>query len=382
MRSINFLYEVGTIFNDSKRNMVITERKVCFRKRYDKRYNKYYTLNDKWYKYTCNTCGWNDGLIVESELKRGGGCACCASRVVVQGINDIPTTSPWMVKYFQGGEEEAKLYTSSSNKKIYPKCPDCEAISDKPISINNINKNKGFGCVCKDGVSYPNKFSYYVFKQINDQYQIYQREFCPDWSGLYSYDNYFILLDGTQIIVEMDGLLGHGLKEWKSSGIDIEGKNRDLIKDELAKAHDIVTIRINSVNSDKNFLRENLCKYLGKYFNFSNVDWDYADTMSHKNLVKMVCQYYEAHKFSQLNDIGVIFGIRACTVLKYLKIGKRYGWCTHKSKSEIKKENIIKFKELKSLGMSNNKIKEILGVHKDTINNYIKEINKKYEESS
>lgn len=74
-----------------------------------------------------------------------------------QGINDIPTTDSWMIDYFQGGLEEAKMYHSGSTKKIYPKCPTCGRIHNKQVSIVNI-RNQGFQCTCSDGIKYPEKF--------------------------------------------------------------------------------------------------------------------------------------------------------------------------------------------------------------------------------
>ena len=67
-------------------------------------------------------------------LSSNQGCACCHSLVVVPGINDIPTTDPWMISYFQGGYDEAKRYTHGSEQKIHPVCPECGRIKDKAIS--------------------------------------------------------------------------------------------------------------------------------------------------------------------------------------------------------------------------------------------------------
>ena len=49
----------------------------------------------------------------ERQILNGKRCACCSNSVVVEGINDIPTTAPWMVDYFPGGYEEAKRYTKN-----------------------------------------------------------------------------------------------------------------------------------------------------------------------------------------------------------------------------------------------------------------------------
>ena len=104
-----WLYDTGQIIFNDKLNIILTD------KIYDKR---------KKYKYSCHKCGYTEGLITESDIiNTNAGCPCCIGRVVVEGINDIPTTASWMVKYFLGGYKEAKLYTRSSDKKIFPICP-------------------------------------------------------------------------------------------------------------------------------------------------------------------------------------------------------------------------------------------------------------------
>lgn len=58
------------------------------------------------YDISCNICGWDNGWIAEKILKQGCGCPCCASKIVVPGINDIATTVPWMIQYFQDDDKE------------------------------------------------------------------------------------------------------------------------------------------------------------------------------------------------------------------------------------------------------------------------------------
>ena len=93
----------------------------------------------------CVKCGYECGehykkqeykkeyWIIETDILQNHGCpVCCRNpQIVVKGINDIPTTAPWMIPYFQGGYEEAKLYTFSSSYKINPICPDCGNIKNK-----------------------------------------------------------------------------------------------------------------------------------------------------------------------------------------------------------------------------------------------------------
>lgn len=69
----NFKVEIGTIFKDDKRNLLITEQ---FRKnKITYKNGKTYKNNQHWYKYTCLKCGWKEGEIYENNLINGIGCA-------------------------------------------------------------------------------------------------------------------------------------------------------------------------------------------------------------------------------------------------------------------------------------------------------------------
>ena len=156
-----WLYEINQKIIDNTRDLIITERKIIERKQKSNT-NKSGILThyEKYYKYKCNKCGYSDGWKVESSIKAGQGCACCSipAKVVVSGVNDIPTTDPWMIPYFQGKEQEASLYTAGSMKKLNFQCPDCGKIRKKKIAIGTLKINKSIGCECSDSISYPETF--------------------------------------------------------------------------------------------------------------------------------------------------------------------------------------------------------------------------------
>ena len=54
----------------------------------------------KWYECKCIKCGYNHFWKTEYELNTEYGCPVCTGRKVKKGINDIATTSPWMIEYF------------------------------------------------------------------------------------------------------------------------------------------------------------------------------------------------------------------------------------------------------------------------------------------
>ena len=195
--SFEYRYSIGKELKDSHRNLVIIGRET--------RSTTY--QNYRYYRVQCNTCGWDEGYVEELELKHGAGCSCCVGRTVVVGINDIPTTAPWMIPYFQDGYEEAKLYTAKSGKAVRFVCPDCNRTKEKKIRIITLHKRGGIGCTCGDGKSYPHKFMFSVLTQININFQ---EEYQPQWLEGKKFDFY---LPKRRLIIEMDGGIGHGKSE-------------------------------------------------------------------------------------------------------------------------------------------------------------------------
>ena len=334
-----------------------------------------YTASKDKIHVKCKICGYDWYPIARNLYRKSKNscCPCCSNKIVVEGINDIPTIAPWMVPYFQGGYDEAKQYTPGSEKRIFPKCPDCGRIL-KENYIYNIYHRKTVSCICNDGISIPNKFSYFTFMQLLDQIDYYEREYSPDWAKPYSYDNY-IELGNDKIIVEMDGGLGHGNYTFYHK-IDIEGKKRDNIKDILAEKRGIVVIRVDSKDYSK--IKANLISKLKKYFNFDKIDWDKVLLNTYSNLIKSVCEYYTKHNNDTLKDIASEFYVSTTCIMKYLKIGKENGWCnylTQKDKVSIKYNKIInikkEFPEITSTEISNK-----LGYSKNTVIQYLKTGNK------
>lgn len=84
-----------------------------------------YTKSTERIKCKLDGYEWNP---IAAELLRGRGCSVCSRKKWVQGYTDIPSVAPWMVDYFQGGYDEAKMYTVSSTQKIKPMCPICGRI--------------------------------------------------------------------------------------------------------------------------------------------------------------------------------------------------------------------------------------------------------------
>lgn len=324
-----WLYEINQKIIDNTRDLIITERKIIERKQKSNT-NKSGILThyEKYYKYKCNKCGYSDGWKVESSIKSGQGCACCSipAKVVVSGVNDIPTTDPWMIPYFQGKEQEASLYTAGSMKKLNFQCPDCGKIRKKKIAIGTLKINKGIGCECSDSISYPEKFFTSVLEQLNISYY---REFL--FKGYkYRYDFICYSQEKNQLfIVETDGGLGHGNVGWDKT-IQTSRKLllRDLDKMILALSYQVPVIHVDCTKSDKEYIKNSILsnENLKKYIDCKNINWDMCDQFATKNIVKEICL-----EFNQIQDIEYLskkYKIHKATIKKYIKKGYEYKWIT------------------------------------------------------
>lgn len=344
VRTNDFKIEIGTHFNDDKRDFIIVDREIRFKKRNN------YTENQKWYKYKCNKCGFI-GDMIESNIFNKNGCSCCCStpKIVVEGINDIPTTEPWMIKYFQGGYDEAKLYTKSSSKKIQPICPDCGRIKAKSMSINHIYNNETINCqFCSDGVSYPNKFIRYLMEELKNKY--YNLEFVfeynKEWTKKKRFDCWF-KLDDREYFVEMDGRIGHGNTTFSKQNKTIEDtKQDDIYKDELALKNNVEVIRINCnyiSGSNNRFIhvKNNIINSkLSNIFNLKDIDWNLINEKSQKNIIKEVCNYWNGKEdWETTSTLSYIFKISNVTIRNYLKNGVKLNWCNYDSRKELLKNN-------------------------------------------
>ena len=326
---VNYKYSIGDTIN----NIEIINRI----------YNKMnYGNKMKWYECKCIKCGYNHFWKTEYELNTEYGCPVCTGRKVKKGINDIATTSPWMIEYFIN-KDDAYKYTCNSNKKLYMKCPFCGRKSDNKIIINNLHKRKGFQCICSDGISYPNKFIYKFVEQLNVENII--REYSPDWLGLRKFDIYFEF-ENKKYVIEMDGGLGHGRIKYASKDKDEIGLKTDREKDILAKQHNIHVIRLDAQKSELEYLKYNIEKsILSKTFNLSEIDWINCEKFARSNLIKTICDEYESDIFISHEILSKKYNLSCRTIINYINIGRKIGWISSNQKDNIR-TRIIRYTPL------------------------------------
>lgn len=365
-----FIFEIGQVFKDDKRDLTIIDREYIKDKNGRSR---------KWYKYKCNLkkCGYVN-WIEESHIKEGKGCTCCANQVAVLGINTIWDTDRWLVN-LGVSEKDAKRYTPQSHKKITVKCPYCG--SKKQNIISSIYRYKSISCTCGDGFSYPEKLMYNILKQLNIELKT---QYSPKYlkpknkKGFRKRSDFY--LPGYNLIVETDGKLGHrgGIVHSKSDYSIEECIEIDKWKEEQHKLHGVETIRINCFESDMEYIKNNiLTSKLSNYFDFSEVDWNKCDEYAWKsNLKYEICNYWKNKKdVETVKSLSIKFELSASTISEYLKKGTKHGWCEYDPKEEMRKNS-------SKNGKSNSKKVEIFSGIGESLGVFtsIRELSKQSEE--
>lgn len=320
----NYHYNIG----DKVGNLLILSKTEKQRRKNQKK-------KIKAYECECLMCGYIQ-VIEEFMLINGTQCSCCSGKIVVEGINDIPTTDPWMIPYFQGGYDEAKEYTSGSDKKIKPKCAYCKKISNKQISISKIKNRGGWSCGCIGGLSYPNRFMREVLNQLEIDYK--SEEPVKITNIIRKYDFYIPCCNA---FIEMDGGFHYNNNRMSGKTLDEQIKI-DKEKDDWANDNEIKMIRIKSYPETYEVIKNNIiASDLANMFDLSNIEWEKCQKHALTLLEKDVCEYFEKYNHPLLTDIAERFVISTSTVRKYLINGTIAGICNY-NKEEIIKKGIEK----------------------------------------
>lgn len=321
-----YKYEIGQSISNDKRSLLILSKET--------RYDSAKRHKIKWYKTVCSRCGWEENWVKEYLLTDGTlPCACCHGRVVVLGINDIPTTDEWMVQYFKEGREEAKQYTKASTSKIVMVCPHCHR--EKCLSPHSISKNNGMGCICGDGYSFPEKVVANILKQLGVEVAT---QYTPKWSGGKRYDFYIPSLN---MIIET-----HGIQHYQQSqrGRTLEDEqDNDKAKRHLALSNGVEHyIELDCSRSNHDWLKDTVLKSeLTRFFNIEIINWSSIFKQSHNNIVKEVCEVLRGNPCISIKELSKLFCLTEETISKYLKQGNELGWCDYNSQNHRRRLHLL-----------------------------------------
>jgi hypothetical protein len=311
----DYLYKVGNIIEVNSGKLEIL---------------KQVSRNKGKFRYLCRCLNDNyEFESYESNLSIGYGCPVCAGQKIMKGVNDVATTDTWMVSLFKN-IEDAYIYSHYCEKEVEFICPICKEIINNKIC--NVFANKSISCPsCSDGISFPNKIMFNLLTQIQVDFI---NEYNPDWAKPRKYDFY---IPSMNLIIEMDGGLGHGNNDNLMNGqTKEESKQIDDYKDKLAEEYGIekpIRIDCDYSNMETRFeyIKQNILdnKRLNKLFNLINIDWDIILRNSCSSIVKKTWELF--NKGYDTNRISRELKISDGTIRVYLKRGNKLNECDYKS---------------------------------------------------
>ena len=350
-RKIEYKYNIGDVVNGTKSTYTIISR-----------YQKYDNSGRKRKMYTCKCHKCNgETTHVEYDISN---CAYCANKKVLTGFNDIATTHPNLVKYFENPEDAKSTYANASKVEISAKCPLCG--NKRKIRPVALTLSGYLYCPkCSNTNSYPNRLALSVLKQLQVEYL--ETEYSPKWASKYRYDFSF-WNKGKHYLLEMDG--GYHYEERFCQLNKL--KKRDEEKNILAKKNKCILIRIECKESSIEYIRKKIEKsMLNNIFDLSVIDWIKCENDCATNLTKAIAVYY--NNTHSINQTAENFSICTSTVRTYLQRASKLGWTQYKTIYQRQQENITKAVKLKSENpdMSLTDIAKLLGVSNTTVTSYL-----------
>lgn len=373
MKGLTWKYNLNQKIINDKINVIVKDTEL--RTYFD---SKNHLIRSKFYHLLCSKCNylyWKEEIRVENSY-----CPCCINKVVVKGINDISTTHPELLVYFEN-IEDAYTHTYGSQDYIWVICPICK--TRKYMQISHLTA-KGIGCQnCSDGISYPEKFIANMLMQMNiDFIRQYSRKHAK-WVGYNFYDFY---LPSYNMIIEV-----HGMQHYKQSFSKIKLKDQIAIdnkkRNNAIKNGITYYIEIDARYSDMNYIKTSvLNNKLSEIINLKNIKWELCNEAGCNSIVKEVCEYWKNHDLTP-EEVGNHFKLDRCTVGSYLKKGTINGWCDYDSqasllqslKNNAPKINYDKVKqvcEYWNTGFTIKELTEKFHMSQPTITNYLKIGNK------
>lgn len=284
-------------------------------------------------------------------------CPICKNKRVLRGFNDVATTHPDLVRYFND-INDAYTHTAGSEAEVEIKCPVCGQVKKMMISYLT---NGLYHCpLCDDGISFANKFILCFLNQILDKHNIdFEFEKVFEWSNNLKVNNssgyenrrydFYVDYDGG-IIIEAHGLQHYacGFGSFNGGKTLDEQIQNDLLKKQLALSNGIKEshyIVLDCRYSTLNHIRKSIDdSNLSKLFDFcsSEIDWSLCVQMAMKSNVARVAELWNngVRCYTKLaNHLRVARG----TIYEYLETAASIGLCDYvvKPKSIMKSKPII-----------------------------------------
>lgn len=279
-----------------------------------------------WWKCSCGY-EWETTVNCRARTKFPAKCRMCnvkgINSNVTLGLDDMWTTNPKLASMLLNKEDGYK-FKQWSSKKVDWKCPTCELVI-KGRAISLINR-QGLPCPsCSDGKSYPEKFIYFLLKEIGVEFE---SEKIFDWSGKKRYDYY---IPSKDIVLEVHGLQ-HYEDRANRSKLSTQKKN-DNRKRELCENNGVNYIEIDARISEKKYLENSIKKcLLSKHCNITEENLFSAHSQALNSFTKIIADYWKKGKTKA--EIITLTGFSSNTITSYLKKASEAKLCDYtKSKS-------------------------------------------------
>ena len=250
-------------------------------------------------------------------------CSYCSSKKI-HYKNSIAYNYPKIAKMIAIEEnnltfEDCYSIACNSNKQFYIKCSVCKEISDKKYRLCQIVKS-GYSCrYCSDGISIPNKFMANILKQLNIDFKT---EFSSKKFSSKNYFRYDFYLPKYNMIIEANGIQHYEECALTKRTLKEEQMN-DLFKYKCAKDYINEYITIDCRYSTLEWMKENIIKELGEYFDLSNINWELAWEESQNSLCVEAWNLWNSG-ICNINKISDILNLSYSTVYNYIRNGKKY----------------------------------------------------------
>lgn len=284
------------------------------------------------YQYKCLKDGYI-GFQTAYGL-RNHKCPVCANLIVVENINSIKVTDPYIYSIILN--EDKNTYRRRINKKVKWKCPICNSINYTYLS-DIVNRPYNLPCkMCGDGVSYPEKILFNVLNFVSHTFECHKHF---DWSDRREYDAYD---DGLFIEIHGPQHYERGFENVGGRSLEEEIEN-DKVKQELAYTHDSQIkdyIIIDARKSDFEYIKNNILKSkLSSYYNLESIDWEYIEFISLQSLVKRAADLFNLHV--SISDIAADLHICISTVYRYLRKATKAHLCNYVPQTIVGNKRIV-----------------------------------------
>ena len=283
--------------------------------------------NRKMYGVQCGVCKQIFSK-TESDIERTG-CPVCANQIVVKGINDMWTTHPDLACLLKNSEDGYK-YCSGSNIKLEWICPICgEVIIESP---NNVS-TRGLVCKIHNGTtSYPNRFFYFLLKQLNIKYESEKRF---EWSNGRIYDIY---IPSINTIIE-----AHGIQHYEQTGFAVtlaEQQEIDKYKHDMAIKNGIINyIEVDCRESNREYISRNILNSkISELFDLKDVNWDEVDINASSDVLEQFCTIWN-NGIHDLNQIGEKVGYKPNSLYSYMRKARDLSLIEYDEAEMIKRRN-------------------------------------------